>query len=73
MNYELEFYKNEVNKLKAELANKNLSGDVYKQVNELVNIASEMKTLLIQVRNEPLPYQLAKRIDNVLKQSDNLE
>ena len=73
MNYELEFYKNEVNKLKSELANKNLSGDVYKQVNELVNIASEMKTLLIQVRNEPLPYQLAKRIDNVLKQSDNLE
>ena len=46
---------------------------IYKEMRQIVFIAAEMKRLLILCREQRLPIELAKQIDDILKKSDDLE
>jgi hypothetical protein len=70
MNYEVEYLKNEIKKLEYALNNKEIPQHVVDDIADLVNIASEMKQLLIDLRKEQIDYNIAKRIDNILKRSE---
>lgn len=70
MNYEVEYLKNEIKKLEYALNNKEIPQHVADDIEELVNFASEMKQLLIDLRKEQIDYNIAKRIDNILKRSE---
>lgn len=71
--YEIEFYKSEIERLKLELErernNKQLPQDVMNEVQEIVQIASEMRSLLNECRYEQINMNLAKKIDNILKRA----
>jgi len=70
MNYEVEYLKNEIKKLEYALNNKEIPQHVADDIEELVNFASEMKQLLIDLRKEQIDYNIARRIDNILKRSE---
>jgi hypothetical protein len=70
MNYEVEYLKNEIKKLEYALNNKEIPQHVADDIEELVNFASEMKQLLIDLRKEQININIAKRIDNILKRSE---
>lgn len=70
MNYEVEYLKNEIKKLEYALNNKEIPQHVADDIADLVNIASEMKQLLIDLRKEQININIAKRIDNILKRSE---
>ena len=70
MNYEVEYLKSEIKRLEYELNNKEIPQHVIDDINELVNFASEMKQLLIDLRNEQININIARRIDNILKRSE---
>ncbi len=76
--YEVEFYKSEIERLKLELelekTNKQMMPDIMKnEVNEIVEIASEMRNLLSECRYEQINMNLAKRIDYVLRKASYLD
>ena len=64
-NEHIDYLKEEIEILKRQLNSKNPINE--KEIMELVKIASEMRDLLIQCRNQSLPVHLAKRIDSVLE------
>lgn len=71
--YELEFYKSEVKRLELELeiekANKQFPDSMKNEIQEIVDLASEMRNLLSECRYEQINMNLAKRIDYVLKKA----
>ena len=76
--FEIDFYKSEIERLKLELelekSNKaHLPNDMMNQVNEIVEIASEMLKLLNECRYEQININLAKKIDYVLKRASYLD
>ena len=72
-NYEIELYKSEIERLKLELEmekyNKpsQMSSSVANDITELVQVASEMRKILNEIRNMQLNINIAKRIDAVLR------
>ncbi|MFM2394467.1 MAG: hypothetical protein RLZZ546_2449 [Bacteroidota bacterium] len=71
--FELEFYKSEVKRLELELefekANKQLPDEMKNDIQEIVDLASEMRNLLSECRYEQINMNLAKRIDYVLQKA----
>lgn len=76
MNYEIEFYKSEISKLKLELneaKNKNMSQNIMDEMKVIIQLASEMRSLLEKCRYEQINMNLAKNIDDVLKRLSYLD
>lgn len=76
--YEIEFYKTEIERLKLELeiekSNKGqMPNEMKDQVNEIVEIASDMRNILNECRYEQININLAKKIDYVLKRCRYLD
>lgn len=73
--FEIEFYKSEIARLKAEANNSQPSIDknVLANIKEVVSVASEMRELLNKVRYEQISMSLAKQIDQVLKRAKDLD
>ena len=67
--FELEYYKNENIRLNHLLKN---NIDV-NEVNQIVNLAKEMRVLLLECRYNSLPIALAKKIDNILKNCEKFD
>jgi hypothetical protein len=76
-NYEKDFYKSEIERLKLELEkernNKNISPELQKEIQEIVSLASEMRMLLSECRYEQINMNLAKKIDYVLKRASYMD
>ncbi len=76
-NYEKDFYKSEIERLKLELEkernNKNISPELQKEIQEIVSLASEMRALLSECRYEQINMNLAKKIDYVLKRASYMD
>ena len=69
--YELKFLKLENEKLKREIQqDQNINLD---DIKELVDVASEMRTLLILCRKEQINISVAKRIDSILNRAKNID
>jgi len=66
--YELEYLRLENEKLKRQLLNKNEYVDM-DQIQEVLNLAVQMRELLIQCRTQQIQIGLAKRIDSILKEA----
>jgi hypothetical protein len=75
--YEKEFYKTEIERLKLELeksnSDKSLPPKLQKEIQEIVELATEMRTLLSQCRYEQINMNLAKKIDYVLKRATYMD
>jgi hypothetical protein len=75
-NYELEFLRLENQKLKNELdqftKNKKIDMTMERDISALLKVSMQMKNLLEICRSQAmLPYELGKKIDQVLKEIDN--
>jgi hypothetical protein len=70
-NYELEYLRMQNESLQKKLEEKPSISDI--ELIQLVNIASEMRELLIQCRNQQIDYRLAKKIDDVLRNASELD
>lgn len=75
--YEKEFYKTEIERLKLELeksnSDKSLPPKLQKEIQEIVELATEMRILLSQCRYEQINMNLAKKIDYVLKRATYMD
>lgn len=72
VNYELEFLRNENEKLKHEL-NFKKSKFNERDVENLLRISMKMRDLLESCRSQTLPFELGRQIDVILKEIDNYE
>ena len=77
MDYEVEYLKLENERLRNQLENeknnKDIPSDVMVQINQLVSIASEMKNLLLDIRNTQIHVSLARRIDDIIRKTEQFD
>ncbi len=76
--FETDFYKSEIERLKLELEieknNKSqIPDEMMEQIGLIVEIASEMRSVLQECRYEQINVNLAKKIDNVLKKASYMD
>ncbi len=75
--FELEYYKSENERLKLELelekSNSKMSPDMMAEINEIVQFASEMRTILQECRYEQINMGLAKKIDYILRKAKDFD
>lgn len=73
INYELEYLRNENEKLRSELEKKSgkMSKSFENDVNHLLQVSMKMRKMLEICRQQTLPFEIGKQIDMVLKELDN--